>query len=627
MRASNPIQSNHYSSNWILINRKTNPKCCSTSQVLTITAPQENPNRITLGRIFLDLHHLEEVHITYSTLPAIGDSSFWPGRALKNLNLSHNSITIVRDSDFNGLDSLLVLDLSDNKLSRAPSAAFRHLTNLTWLSLAGNQFTKLVPRLFFKLAKLEFLDLSRNPLNDIHPDDFKDITNLSRLNLRRCQLTSLHSLVYRALPNLTYLDLSDNRIAYFTAHEFASLLKLKELRLNGNKVSVLSDNVFSGLQAIDFLDLSSNLINSMSSCTFCNSSITRLDISNNTFTSFQYRVLEPLTDSLTVLEANANKHLIDPTTSVAYLIQPLKRLTHLSVTFNSLDDSLIDSTFYNSGALVHLNMSYNRFVNISGRLFIPLTNLEVLDLSHNRIFGLDSSFFDQISAMPTLREVYWNDNPWSCYRCNIMGAREWLNRSPAPYLNVCHRYAKDVSRHKYCIKCTAPGELSGKYLHLVDETELEWCLDPRVQLRLTASEPQIGLILAIFIILSLLFVIIAVIVVYRKQGAVYYTHEDDRFEEKSPVAPVFSVASNTAVKQPLGHCPLQSSPYGQYARPPSPHSTPTMCSSLASKPDSPKAGPSVGLNIGPTVGPSVPTITTSTATTMRVIRPKVQIYI
>ena len=595
-------------------------KYCSVWQVLNISAPEDKLNQITLGRIFLELHHLEEVHITYSKLPAIGDSSFWPGRALKTLNLSHNSITIVRDSDFNGLDNLLTLDLSDNKLSRAPSAAFRHLTNLTWLSLAGNQFNKLVPRLFFKLTKLDYLDLSRNPLRDIHPDDFKDITNLSTLNMKQCHLDSVHSLVYRSLPNLTYLDLSENRFVFLTPNEFDSLLKLKELRLNGNKLSVLSDNVFTGLQTLDSLDLSSNLINSMSSCTFCNSSINKLDISNNTFTSFQYRLLEPLTESLTALEANANHHLIDPTMSVAYLIQPLKRLTYLSVTSNSLDDDLIDSTFYNSGALVHLNMSYNRFGNISAKLFTPLINLQVLDLSHNRIFGLGLDFFDQIEAMSTLREIYWNDNPWSCLRCHIMPAREWINRSPAPYMNVCHRYAKDSSRHKYCIKCMSPGQLADKYLHLVDETDLQWCLDPRVQLRLTASEPQIGLILAIFIILSLVFLIIAIIVVYRKQGAVYYTHEDDRFEEKSPVTPVFSVASNTAVKQPMSHCPLQSShsPYGQYARPPSPpHSTPTVCSSLASasKPDSPKAGP------------SVPIITTPTATTMRIIRPKVQIYI
>ena len=591
--------------------------------MLNISAPKANLNHITLGRIFLELHDLEEVHITYSKLPAIGDSSFWPGRALKLLNLSHNSISIVIDSDFNRLDNLLVLDLSDNYLSRAPSAAFRHLTNLTTLSLAGNKFTKLVPRLFYKLEKLEILDLSRNPLREIHPDDLKDLINLSVLKLSKCLLERLDSLVYKTLPNLTYLDLSDNQFVYLTSHEFSSLQNLKELRLNGNRLSMLMDNAFSGLQALDLLDLSSNPINTMSSCTFCNSSISKVDISNNKFTSFQSKILEPLSDSLTALMADSNRHLIDSTSSIAYLIQPLKKLNHLSLAFNSLDDTMIESSFYNLESLISLNVSHNRFANISAKLLVPLINLQVLDFSHNHIFGLGYGLFNQINSMKKLKAIYWNDNPWSCYRCHIMPAMDWMNTSPTPYFNVCHRYSKELSRIKNCIKCGSPGQLSGKYLHLIDELDLEWCSDPRVQLRLTASEPQIGLILAIFIIISLVFVIIAVIVFYRKQGAVYYTHEDDRFEEKSIVAPVFSVASsNTAVKQPIGHCPLQSSPYSQYAQPPSPHSTPTMASSLASKAEStsPKAGPSI---------PSVPSVMTQTGTTatLRVIRPKVQIYI
>lgn len=58
------------------------------------------------------------------------------------------------------------------------------------------------------------------------------------------------------------------------------------------------------------------------------------------------------------------------------------------------------------------------------------------------------------------------------------------------------------------------------------KTELEWCTNPQVQLRLTASEPQVGLILAFLIILSLITVILVIVAIYRKHGAVYYTQED-----------------------------------------------------------------------------------------------------
>jgi Leucine-rich repeat (LRR) protein len=67
--------------------------------------------------MFLDFDTLQEIYITHSNLPAIGDSTFWPGKHLQLLDLSFNNITILRESDFNGLINLMTLDLSDNSLS------------------------------------------------------------------------------------------------------------------------------------------------------------------------------------------------------------------------------------------------------------------------------------------------------------------------------------------------------------------------------------------------------------------------------------------------------------------------------------------------------------------------------
>lgn len=116
------------------------------SHVLVVTAPTESPNNITIGRIFLKFNNLEEVRIKYSGVPAIGDSSFWPGRRLKILDLSHNAISFLRESDFNGLKNLQELDLSNNEIFATPSAPFRHLINLKKLNLARNKLLNLVPR-------------------------------------------------------------------------------------------------------------------------------------------------------------------------------------------------------------------------------------------------------------------------------------------------------------------------------------------------------------------------------------------------------------------------------------------------------------------------------------------------
>ena len=90
------------------------------SQILNFTAPPNNPNQVNIGRIFMEFKSLQEIYITQSNVPAIGDSSFWPGRRVKLLDLSFNNITILRDSDFNGLSGLESLNLSDNSLEGIP---------------------------------------------------------------------------------------------------------------------------------------------------------------------------------------------------------------------------------------------------------------------------------------------------------------------------------------------------------------------------------------------------------------------------------------------------------------------------------------------------------------------------
>ena len=563
---------------------------------MNVTAPMNKPNQITLGRIFIDFHDLEEIHIQHSALPAIGESSFWPGKNIRILNLSFNRFTMIRDTDFNNLTNLKELYLSDNRLSHAPSASFRYLLNLTKLILARNKFTKLVPRLFYKLDKLIYLDLSENPIQEVHPDDFKDIKSLEYLLVGGCQLQKVHSLIYQSLPNLIELDFSNNQFHFISPYEFISLTKLKVLKLNGNKISVLVDYTFSGLYHLEVVNLSNNIITSLSSCTFCNSSIKTLYISNNKFTSFQPRGLEPLSYSLMALFADANQHLIDSTLSIAYLIKPLRRLKYLSLTSLLLDDNIQDSTFYNLQTLQFLNFSNNHFVNLSSRVFDQLVHLKILDLSFNKINSIREELINKLMNISSLEAIYFNDNPWSCTRCEVLPMKLWINTSPASYYNVCrHNSASasasasaSTSTSTFCIKCISPATLAGKYLHQIHELELKWCNDPSVHERLAAPEPSVGMFLAFFIIFSLIIVIISVVVIYNQQGAVYYTHEEDKqyMNEKNRMFSITS--SNTAVKQiPFDY-----------------QSSPTITSSDQSKPDSPIPGTS----------------------TMK-IRPKVQIYI
>ena len=59
----------------------------SDTEVMILTAPENNPNTLTLGPIFNGLRKLEEIHVTRSGVPALGAHSFWGLNRLRILNL------------------------------------------------------------------------------------------------------------------------------------------------------------------------------------------------------------------------------------------------------------------------------------------------------------------------------------------------------------------------------------------------------------------------------------------------------------------------------------------------------------------------------------------------------------
>nr|XP_046919161.1 insulin-like growth factor-binding protein complex acid labile subunit isoform X2 [Dermatophagoides farinae] len=505
------------------------------TQVINITPKQNRYNSLTLGRIFTNMTNLEEIRIIRSKLPAIGEMTFCPFHcnpcqsSIKILDLSHNNINAVVQGNFYCLDSLEILDLSDNNLSTGlPSAPFGKLSSLMKLSLARNKLNQLVPLIFHSLNSLEELDLSENPLSEIRSDELRGLPNLRLLNLNGCQLVRIDGFTFRELTNLEYLDLSDNHLKHLNRSSFEGLVNLRVLLLHRNSLTVLPDRIFAGLN-LNSLDLSKNLINPLTNCVFCQAdAIKKLDISNNKITSFSAGLLEPISNSLEQLCIDRNRYLIDSPSSVVALLQPLRRLKLLSATEINLDESLPESAFDSLESLVFLNISNNRLTELNSRLLSPMAiALTTLDVSNNKLPFIDPSTFLMFRNMRFLSQVYLHGNPFSCYRCQILPFIDWLNTDPAEYWKVCPRLTDDPDRLIHCARCSIPSSLEGRYLHEPGlNHELEWCTNPEVQLRLTASEPQVGLILAFLIILSLVALILVVIAIYRKHGATYYTQED-----------------------------------------------------------------------------------------------------
>lgn len=145
------------------------------TEVIKITAPDDNTNLLTMSPVFQSYRHLEEIHITKSNIPQLGMHFFWGLSKLDVLNLSQNNISQPLDHNFRGLDQLKELYLDDNRIQSLPSGTFRYLRELKVLSIQRNRITDLVNRIFLEISKLRALKLSGNNLRELHPEVFRDV--------------------------------------------------------------------------------------------------------------------------------------------------------------------------------------------------------------------------------------------------------------------------------------------------------------------------------------------------------------------------------------------------------------------------------------------------------------------
>lgn len=145
------------------------------TEVIKITAPDDNLNALTMSPVFQSYKKLEEIHVTKSNIPQLGMHFFWGLTKLDVLNLSQNNITQPLDHNFRGLSNLRELYLDDNKIISLPSGTFRYLPELRVLSIQRNAFDELTPRMFLEISKLRILKLTGNNLKELSPEVFKDI--------------------------------------------------------------------------------------------------------------------------------------------------------------------------------------------------------------------------------------------------------------------------------------------------------------------------------------------------------------------------------------------------------------------------------------------------------------------
>ncbi|KAG5887056.1 hypothetical protein JTB14_037853 [Gonioctena quinquepunctata] len=475
------------------------------TEVIKITAPDDNTNSLTMSPVFQNYKMLEEIHITKSNVPQLGMHFFYGLSKLDVLNLSQNNITQPLDHNFRGLSKLKELYLDDNRISSLPSGTFRFLPELKVLSIQRNRIEELTPRIFMEISKLKMLKLSGNNLQVLHPEVFTDVQDLKYLECRGCALTRLNNEIYHLLPQLTHLDLGDNEIKTLPSEELKDLYKLKHFLLDGNRIATIHDSTFIHQTQLRKMNLARNFITKINNETFRDVyNLTELDLGYNKLEKLSF--LRPLEDILEVLVLSGNhfklKHLTDLST-----LAVLKELRLADCGLANLESEIFPQS------LSVLDLSGNHISSLD-KSVLP-KHLFELDLTMNRFRGLEEEVLVLLNNTPVLK---LDHNLWSCDLCHIVPLLERNNKS------VIFRE----------IVCAAPYTMKGKKLEDVRRNELTWCSSPGftasdANFFLIGEDGKVGIIAAgtsVFLLVLTILAIIGALCYSKRHAAKYYTHED-----------------------------------------------------------------------------------------------------
>ncbi|KAI8487423.1 Caspase 9, apoptosis- cysteine protease [Branchiostoma belcheri] len=274
---------------------------------------------------------LQVSHLTLdgNTMLNISNNSFSKYKLLTHLTMAHNGLREVGPGTFNWQRKLLSLNLSHNSLSVLDENMFTGLSHLQVLDASNNEIREIRGNLCLAMPKLRALYLGGNKLSVI-PDGLNHCTFLKQLHLQNNSIGSVNSSTLQNLSQLTHFDLQNNTISELIPRSLKSLSNLTHLYMAGNKISKIKKNSLKGLDSLRVLDLSNNQIKTTQPRAFKHTqNLEKLFLNKN-----QYRKL--------------SKHGFSPSLKV-------------------------------------LHLRGNKLTELSRKPFRPLSKLEILDLSDNKI--------------------------------------------------------------------------------------------------------------------------------------------------------------------------------------------------------------------------------------------------
>jgi len=335
------------------------------------------------------------------------------------VDCSHAGLTSIPEFDAEESFSTWKLIMTGNPLKTVPSGAVRNLTDLVELDLTDCGIQEIKEESFAGPSRLDKLILKDNHIKELPEHMFhRHSPAISYLDLSGNKGLSLASFIKagKYLINLDTLDLSENSIRQSSdaviPHDFRSLTGLKFLDLSHNSLGPISDQYFDAfrtLAQLQILDLSyNNLRPSVSTFSPMPQGLEELRLAGNPHLGLQDNLrnaLYGIPDNIDIRILNiSDVGLTGSLKAKAFDFVRKLNLEILDLSKNRLTHIDPPDLSQKMPYIKELHLNDNRLISIKS--LVHMESLRILDLSGNML----STFPVEIFHMPELEEVYVNHN-------------------------------------------------------------------------------------------------------------------------------------------------------------------------------------------------------------------------
>ncbi|XP_017260800.1 toll-like receptor 13, partial [Kryptolebias marmoratus] len=380
---------------------------------------------------------------------------------------------------------LLELDVSWCSILDLPKGSIQSMSKLRSLNVSHNQLTK-VPYDVRSLTFLEILKMENNRISELTCEDFINMTHLTVLLLNNNKIKNVDRCVFKNLVDLRQLDLSNNMLPRFGDMFMISLQQLEVLDMIHNSIKTFTPDGIEGLKSMKQLNVEFilgkaniktlhglknlksvnssktlesqfilNVLQNLKSLTiyFKFSGSSEIFHSNNYENFFSFKSLKHLT-----LIWNMNI-FFEPYEKESKILDDMNHLE--SFTAEKMFSNTIDvDIFQFNPELKSLILTKTVLTYLEPKLFLPIPNLEILDLSESKLKSLD--FLRQanltalrylkvtdseipvineavLNSLPSLKYLDLDNNPFNC-ECSNADFIQWIKNNKQTQVVNAHQY-------------------------------------------------------------------------------------------------------------------------------------------------------------------------------------------